>query len=38
MPLSKIGSEREEEEWIMSPARDVLTFSCPCNIMVDHKL
>lgn len=38
MPLSKIGNEREEEEWIMSPVQDVLTFSCPCNIMVDYKL
>lgn len=37
MPLSKTGNEREEE-WIVSPVRDVLTFSCPCNIVVDHKL
>lgn len=35
---TKIVNEREEKEWLMSPVRDVLTFSCPWNVVVGHKL
>lgn len=36
LTLNKIGNGGEE--WMISSVRDILTFTCSWNIVVDHKL